>query len=64
MEYDDGERLEKITDRHSAERRPRDSLYLIVKRNRKENSWQFPQGKYLETEHLRQVLTFFFLSSV
>jgi large subunit ribosomal protein L46 len=36
------------------ERRLQDSLYLIVKRNRSDNSWQFPQGKWLEEENMRQ----------
>lgn len=31
-----------------------DSLYLIVKRNRSTHSWQFPQGKWLPEESMRQ----------
>jgi hypothetical protein len=42
-------------DRKSTERKCAESLYLIVKRNRQENQWQFPQGKWLEGESLRQV---------
>lgn len=37
-------------DRRSLERRLQDSLYLIVKRNRADFSWQFPQGKVLDDE--------------
>ena len=37
-------------DRRSANRRLQDSLFLIVKRNRADNSWQFPQGKFLESD--------------
>lgn len=40
-------------DRRSLERRLDDSLFLIVKRNRKDNSWQFPQGKWVEGETMR-----------
>ena len=32
-------------DRRSMDRRLQDSLFLIVKRNRTDNAWQFPQGK-------------------
>jgi large subunit ribosomal protein L46 len=35
-------------DRRSMERRLQDSLFLIVKRNRTDHSWQFPQGKLLD----------------
>jgi 8-oxo-dGTP pyrophosphatase MutT (NUDIX family) len=28
---------------------------LVVKRNRKDNAWQFPQGKWQEGETMRQV---------
>jgi hypothetical protein len=41
-------------DRRSLNRRLHDSLFLIVKRNRKDNAWQFPQGKLLEKETIRQ----------
>jgi large subunit ribosomal protein L46 len=37
-------------DRHSLERHLPNSMYLIVKRNRADNAWQFPQGKVLDTE--------------
>ena len=40
-------------DRRSLERKLQDSLFLVVKRNRKENAWQFPQGKLRENETLR-----------
>lgn len=40
-------------DRRSLERKLQDSLFLLVKRNRKENAWQFPQGKLKEDETLR-----------
>jgi hypothetical protein len=38
-------------DRRSLERKLPNSLYLIVKRNRTNNSWQFPQGKVLDNEN-------------
>jgi hypothetical protein len=43
----------------SGNRRARDrkldqSLFLIVKRNRNQFGWQFPQGKILNEENLRQ----------
>jgi large subunit ribosomal protein L46 len=41
-------------DRKSTERCLDKSLYLIVKRNRETNSWQFPQGKWNEGETMRQ----------
>lgn len=41
-------------DRRSLDRRLQDSLFLIVKRNRKDNAWQFPQGKWLQDETIRQ----------
>lgn len=31
-----------------------DTLYLIVKRNRANHAWQFPQGKWLPEESMRQ----------
>jgi len=37
-------------DRRSMERKLQNSLFLVVKRNRSTHSWQFPQGKLLETE--------------
>ena len=37
-------------DRKSLERKLPNSLYLIVKRSRLDNSWQFPQGKIAENE--------------
>eukprot|EP01038_Epipyxis_sp_PR26KG_P011511 gene11511-15421_t len=40
-------------DRRSLDRRLQDNLYLIVKRNRSEHSWQFPQGKLLPEETMR-----------
>lgn len=40
-------------DRRSLERKLQDSLFLLVKRNRNENAWQFPQGKLKEDETLR-----------
>ena len=42
-------------DRHSTERRLQDSLFLVVKRNRSNHSWQFPQGKWLPEETMRKV---------
>lgn len=45
---------DRTNDRRSTNRRLQDSLYLIVKRNRPENPWQFPQGKLLPEETLRQ----------
>jgi hypothetical protein len=48
--------LDENNDRKSIERRLQDSLFLIVKRNREDHSWQFPQGKILEEEKsLRKV---------
>ena len=40
-------------DRHSPQRRLTDSLFLLVKRNRSDKSWQFPQGKLRDEETLR-----------
>lgn len=40
-------------DRHSTDRRLADSLFLLVKRNRDDKSWQFPQGKLRDEETLR-----------
>jgi 8-oxo-dGTP pyrophosphatase MutT (NUDIX family) len=43
-------------DRRSLDRKLPKSLYLIVKRNREDNSWQFPQGKIKDEESsLREV---------
>jgi hypothetical protein len=45
-------------DRRSLLRKLDKSLYLIVKRNRKDSPWQFPQGKMLPKESaLRQVIS-------
>jgi large subunit ribosomal protein L46 len=44
---------DKTNDRRSLERRLQDSLFLIVRRNRNDFAWQFPQGKVLESETLR-----------
>ncbi len=33
------------------------SLYLIVKRNRAEHAWQFPQGGFKRSESVREVCT-------
>ena len=35
---------DKTNDRRSKERRLQDSLFLLVKRNREDHAWQFPQG--------------------
>lgn len=40
-------------DRRSLERRLQESLFLIVKRNRGDFSWQFPQGQLMGKESLR-----------
>jgi hypothetical protein len=40
------------TDQH---RKLWDSLYLIVKRNRTEHAWQFPQGGFKRAESVREV---------
>lgn len=42
-------------DRKSLDRRLQDSLFLIVKRSRNENQWQFPQGKLADGENMRAV---------
>merc|ERR1719223_1228226 len=36
---------DETNNRRSMDRRLDDSLFFIVKRNRGENEWQFPQGK-------------------
>lgn len=41
--------------RRSMDRNLDKSMYLIVKRNRESNSWQFPQGKLMDKEMLRSV---------
>lgn len=41
-------------DRRSVDRCLSESLFLIVKRNREKDSWQFPQGKWLSGETMRQ----------
>ena len=45
---------DRTNDRRSLERCLDKSLFLIVKRNRDANSWQFPQGKWNEGETMRQ----------
>lgn len=45
---------DETNNRRSTRRRLQDSLFLIVKRNRSDKAWQFPQGKFLEEdEHMR-----------
>lgn len=46
---------DESNDRKSLDRRLQDSLFLIVKRNRSSNSWQFPQGRWRPQETLREV---------
>lgn len=46
---------DRTNDRKSLDRKLDQSLYLIVKRNRADNAWQFPQGKIMENETFRQV---------
>lgn len=41
---------DKNNDRRSLERRLTESLFLIVRRNRDDFGWQFPQGKLQENE--------------
>lgn len=48
---------DEANDRRSPERKLANSLFLVVKRNREKCPWQFPQGKWLEGETLRQVVT-------
>ena len=59
--------LDEKNDRRSMERKLPESMYLIVKRNRVNQPWQFPQGKLLESEaSLRAVSSsthFFFFHS-
>jgi large subunit ribosomal protein L46 len=47
--------LDITKDMRSLDRRLTDSLFLVVKRNRSDFSWQFPQGKWMEGETLRKV---------
>lgn len=47
--------LDEKNDHHSLDRKLPNSLFLIVKRNREDNMWQFPQGKLREGENLRMV---------
>ena len=51
--------IDTNNDRRSLERRLQDSLFLIVKRNRSDNSWQFPQGKILDDEKSLRLVSFF-----
>lgn len=41
-------------DRHSLDRRLRDTLYLLVKKPRSGHAWQMPQGGHEGSESLRQ----------
>lgn len=41
-------------DRSTPNRKLDESLFLVVKRNRENNAWQFPQGKWLEGETMRE----------
>ncbi|CAE7371278.1 MRPL46, partial [Symbiodinium microadriaticum] len=45
---------DEANDTRSLERKLSNSLFLIVKRNRESHSWQFPQGKWLDGETMRQ----------
>ena len=42
--------LDLTNDRRSMERKLQESMYLVVKRNRTDFGWQFPQGKLLDSE--------------
>ena len=46
---------DKNNDHRSLERKLPRSLFLIVKRNRADDPWQFPQGKLKDGETLRMV---------
>lgn len=46
---------DRTNDRSTINRKLTESLFLVVKRNRKDNAWQFPQGKWLEGETMREV---------
>lgn len=52
---------DKINDRKALYRKLTNRLYLIVKKNRSEHSWQFPQGGWEESDglHLRKVCVVF-----
>ena len=41
------------------ERKLPESMYLIVKRNRENQPWQFPQGKLLDSESSLRAVSFF-----
>mmetsp|Transcript_7409 Transcript_7409/g.12462 ORF Transcript_7409/g.12462 Transcript_7409/m.12462 type:complete len:282 (+) Transcript_7409:98-943(+) len=45
---------DRTNDRSTINRKLTESLFLVVKRNRKDNAWQFPQGKWLEGETMRE----------
>ena len=48
--------IDHTDDRRSIERKLPQSMFLIVKRNREEQAWQFPQGRLLDSEtNLRAV---------
>ena len=47
--------VDEKKDHRSLERKLPRSLFLVVKRNRAEDPWQFPQGKLKEGETLRMV---------
>jgi len=44
---------DRQNNRHSLYRKLDSKLFLIVKKNRRENAWQFPQGPLLSNEMLR-----------
>ena len=46
---------DRNNDRSTINRKLTESLFLVVKRNRQDNAWQFPQGKWAEGETMRQV---------
>ena len=48
---------DRTNDRSTINRKLTESLFLVVKRNRKDNAWQFPQGKWNEGETMREVRT-------
>jgi len=45
---------DETDNRQSFRRQYQQSLFLVVKRSRQDNAWQFPQGKWLAEETLRQ----------
>lgn len=51
--------LDLNNDRRSMERKLPESMYLIVKRNRENQPWQFPQGKLLDSESSLRAVSFF-----